>query len=260
MAAKKPVKKLVKKPAPAKKAFKKPVAKLVRKKPAFKKPAPKAAPKKKPAFNAAKSPVAMARASINKLAAGKVKIPIVRKIAGPSSKAKPAFKKPAVAAAPKIGKSVPKKDAADAPAGEYRSMRKYTVPKLRPLLTDEMTKVIRAKIKSTLGPGNLLSAKELVDYLAALEADVPDWRTKRAPAPDGKPRKRGRKSKAELEAMKAAIKPVANAAATLAKAASGGFLKPRVAPVAATAPKLANASAVAPKFAIPKLGKLPLRA
>lgn len=56
--------------------------------------------------------------------------------------------------------------------GEYRNLRKYTVPKLRPLLDQA------AKVRAQLGVNGVgeLSARELISYLEQEEANKPDWR------------------------------------------------------------------------------------
>lgn len=138
--------------------------------------------------------------------------PPVKKLA---PKGKPAVKKPIVKpAAPKVaaakpktpGKTKPQKD----PTTDYRNLRKYTHLKLTEIA--ENVSGIRAAIGSEGGDAPL-AAWELLDFLKEQENVIPEWKAKKLPPPDGKPRKRGRPSKKDIEAKAGQVKPLASKAA-----------------------------------------------
>jgi hypothetical protein len=144
----------------------------------------------------------------------------------PPKAAKPVVKKPVVKKGPPPKAPVKKKTAAAAkpakdPVSNYRKLRKWTLPKLEPLLAADFAGSIRQRIRSTL-KGALL-ASELFKYLKALESEMPDWAEK-AKAKGGK---RGRPPKAAAVKKTAPLpKPVAPAAAKdiIAQAAAGKLL------------------------------------
>jgi hypothetical protein len=151
---------------------------------------------------------------------------------------KPALPAPKVALpAPKKAAALPppaaKKVAAPAPAaeatGDYRKARKYTAASLLSLFTSKPVGELRARISKT--PEGLpgLSLKEAIGYLQAIESDIPDWKAKRGPTPDGKPRRKGRPPKNAPAAV--LPPPKTDAAATLAKAAAGGLIPKKAAPL-----------------------------
>jgi len=200
----------------AKKKAAKPVAKKLAAKKIVKKSAPKLSPiskikgkLKKPATKKLAPKKAVAKAPVKKLAPkGK---PVV--------KPKIVLKPPKLAQKPvtQLGaKPVAKKAKAKDPTTDYRNLRKYTHLKLGELAADVTG--IRATIGSDGGDAPL-AAWELIDFLKASESIIPEWKQKKMPAPDGKPRKRGRPSKADLAAREGAVKPLQGnqAAAAIAK-------------------------------------------
>jgi hypothetical protein len=219
MAAKKVIKLPAKKPAAKKVVARKLAIKLPAKKPAAKVVARKLAiklPAKKPAAKVVARKAPLARRPQAKVAAKPI--------------AKPAAKKSALAEG----------------VSTYRTLRKYTVPKLRELLADR--------------PADETAVK-FVRYVAGLESQMPDWKAKRLPPPDGKPRKRGRPSKEELakrEGKVVAAAP-AKAADAIAKAKAGGIVPPPrfavATPKTAPAPFRPPAPKAAPKpvFRLPGL-------
>lgn len=210
-------------------ATKKKAAKLVPKKPAAKKITKKSAPKL--------SPISKVKGKLSKVAPKKtapkltkptpkasakkltVKPKVVlskppKLVQRPLSKvgAKPAPK--AAAAKKNAGATKPKKH--KDPSLDYRMLRKYTAPALEKLVEDVAG--IRATIKSD-GGDSPLAAWELIDFLKASENVIPEWKLKKMPPPDGKPRKKGRPSKEDLAARAGAVKPLQKnqAAAAIAK-------------------------------------------
>jgi hypothetical protein len=122
---------------------------------------------------------------------------------------------------------------------DYRKLRKWTTLKLLPFVEEGFAKELRNKIGS--GNSGEVTANELVAYLTAIEGEGKEW-TQRVKDPNALPKKRGRKSKAELEALAASVTPAPTKAAAkdiLASARAGTLLKPKVAPVAPAAPKFA---------------------
>ena len=196
MAAKKIIKKVAK--APAKKAapklVKKSAPKKLVKKPAAKAPVRKLAPK--PAAKP-KTP-APKKAQVKKLAAPKK---AAKAVIAPKKLAKPVVKLAAKKPTPVQRATPPKATPAKDPTKDYRNLRKYTHLKLEEIA--QSVAEIRATIKSDGGDAPL-AAWELTTYLAAIEIIVPDWKLKKLPAPDGKPRKRGRPSKADIAARSGA--------------------------------------------------------
>jgi hypothetical protein len=86
---------------------------------------------------------------------------------------------------------------------------------------------IRARLgtgKDCRGP---LTADELITYLEALEQEMPEWRLKRGPTPDGKPRKRGRPRKNAKKEAQAPELPVVDPSRTLETAKDGGLMPRR---------------------------------
>jgi hypothetical protein len=88
------------------------------------------------------------------------------------------------------------------PKDDYRGMRKYTAKKLATYLDEEFLPSLRARIGRG-DDGTVLAAWELLNYIEAVEGDMPDWKAKRQPPADGVPRKRGRPTKAERAARAA---------------------------------------------------------
>lgn len=201
MAAKK-LKKVTKKPAPRKLTPKKPAAKkaslqkrqVTVKRAAVKKvTAKKLTPKKAPMKLAPKKLAVAAKPAVKKHEPSAA----ARKIMGMPIK-KMAAARPTAA----VRKPIPKAAAAAKdPTKDYRNLRKYTHLKLEEIA--QSVAEIRATIKSDGGDAPL-AAWELTTYLAAIEIIVPDWKLKKLPAPDGKPRKRGRPSKADIAARSGA--------------------------------------------------------
>lgn len=177
----------------------------------------------------------------------KKKAPVAaKKVVKPAPKvlAKPAAKK--LATPPKVAPKPAPKAAAEPKAerppmadDDYRKMRKYTVPKLSAFLSPEGTSEVRARL-GVQKRGELL-ASELITYLTQLEAEMPDWKAKRAPLPNGEKRKRGRPRKDATQHMPPP--PKVNADAVLAAGANGTLLPPRE----------PNSAAKPPPFKAPKM-------
>lgn len=187
-------------------------------------------PKKKKLPVPAKKVAAKPKAVAKKLPP--VKKPVVAAKLPPQLPVKPAKRIPhdsVVSMVPKAkapppkpkAKAEPKKSRTPIdPALDYRKLRKYTVPMLSAIL-EEL--------------GAEATTKDLLKKLRKLEGQKKDWKAERNN--DGVPRKRGRPSKADLEARaKAAklakLKPVADPAAVFAKAKAGGLVPARKAPPA----------------------------
>lgn len=146
----------------------------------------------------------------------KIKKPVVKKAAPVRAPARKLPARPPRAVAKPV---VPKKAKAKVPvvgpegSNLYRGLRKYTVPKLKMLLE---------------GRDPAETAVKFVRYIASLESQMPDWKAKRLPPPDGKPRKRGRPSKADIAAREGKVTPAkpTKAADVVAKAKAGSIVPP----------------------------------
>lgn len=162
---------------------------------------------------------------------------VAKKPAPPRKVVKKLPVKPAAKPAVKFTPApAPKKRPRIDPSLDYRNLRKYTHLKLTEIL-------------SAHSEGDNWTANEFVEHLKTLETEVPAWKARKLPLPNGQKRKRGRPSKAEIEARNAAVKPLnskaaADAAMAKAKAFAAGPTLP--------APKLAPKLALPPKL-VPKL-------
>lgn len=181
-----------KKPAPKKVVAKKPLPK----KPIAKKPVMKAAPKK---------------------AVARKPVPIKRK---PAVVPKPRAPVPA-----RVAPKPPAKPKATTKASVtmYRKLRKYTVPKLLPYLTEAGTAELRLRIGSNVAADVPLAAWELLEFLQKQEGEVPNWKKTTTRLPGGAKAKMGRPS-----GVKKGLPPPpsTNAAATVAAASTGSLVKP----------------------------------
>lgn len=139
---------------------------------------------------------------------------------------------------------------------DYRKMRKYTAPKLLPLIAEDNVPKIRARIRSDVkGP---LQAHELVKFLMKTEQEIPEWKARRLPLPNGEKRRRGRPPKNPDGVRKVKAKAPRKAAdpkATLAAAKAGKLLPPKKKLTAPPPKKLV----AAPKKAITKLNGAPVK-
>lgn len=252
-------------------------------KPAAKKPAPRKLTKKavvKPVKKLGKkhTPAAVARASQLKKPAPKAKAPVKKLsapkkaakkvIAAPKKLSKPApvvvkkhepsaaarkimgmsAKKPTPVARASKPKAKPIKD----PTKDYRNLRKYTHVKLAEIAENVVE--IRATIKSAGGEAPL-AAWELLDYLKGQEGLISEWKAKKLPPADGKPRKRGRPSKADLEARAAKPKVLQTKGQAVIALDKVKALGAKVA--AATAARLPQPAAVTAEL-VPKLAPRPV--
>ena len=213
-------------PAPAKKVAPAPVKKPA---PVAAKPAPKPAPvaaKPKPVIALPAKPqlrvlpkpvaVAVAPAAPAKRPGMPLKLPLTRPVAAAAKTAKP-------------------KKAKTPKPNQYIGARKYTHLKLAAMLEQPgFLQHVRGIIGSHQVSATLL-ASELVAFLEAEEANPSEWKKKNTPRPDGQPKKRGRPSKADLEARANGVTPIATVTHAKAAIANVKRLMPKAA--VAVAPK-----------------------
>jgi hypothetical protein len=128
---------------------------------------------------------------------------------------------PAAPPAPKKGGRPRKEKAPPSEAAlQYRTMRKWTVPKIEALVSDPSA--IYARLGES--PEKTLSAAALLRYLQAAEGDMPDWQRRQEKTSTRKAEKAAGHKPARGVA---APPPKVDAKTALAKAASGTAMAPK---------------------------------